>query len=86
VGSAALVNAGGASVLVAHTAADTFAAFNATCTHQACTITAWAAPNFECPCHGSLFNTNGDVMRGPASRALQKYTASLSGNTLTVTG
>jgi len=86
VGSAALVSAGGTSVLIAHTAADTFSAFSSMCTHQACTITGWSAPNFLCPCHGSLFSASGQVVRGPASRALTQYGTSLVGNTLTVTG
>lgn len=85
VGSAALVQATGATLLIARTAADAFNAFGAGCTHQACTITGFAAPNFACPCHGSLFSTNGDVVQGPATRALTKLSTSLAGNTLTIT-
>ena len=84
-GGAALVSAGGNALLVARVGADTFNAFSATCTHQACTINSYAAPNFQCPCHGSRFNTNGDVVQGPASRALTKLTTSYAGNTLTIT-
>jgi Rieske Fe-S protein len=85
VGSAAIATAGNASVLIARTGADTFTAFSSTCTHETCTITGWAAPNFQCPCHGSQFNTAGQVVRGPAGRPLPQYTTSLSGNTLTIT-
>jgi Rieske Fe-S protein len=85
-GSAALVTGGSVAILVARTGADTFTAFSATCTHEACTITNWSAPNFLCPCHGSMFTTAGQVARGPATRALTQYATSLSGSTLTITG
>lgn len=85
-GSAAIVTGGNAAVLIARTGAETFTAFNATCTHEACTITNWSAPNFLCPCHGSMFSSAGQVVRGPATRALTQYATALSGNTLTITG
>jgi cytochrome b6-f complex iron-sulfur subunit len=85
-GSAAIVTGGNAAILIARTGADTFTAFSATCTHEACTITNWSAPNFLCPCHGSMFGTAGQVVRGPATRALTQFATSLAGNTLTITG
>jgi cytochrome b6-f complex iron-sulfur subunit len=40
---------------------------NAICTHLGCVVP-WSAPNnkFICPCHGSQYDTNGAVVRGPA--------------------
>ena len=32
----------------------------------------------ECPCHGSQFDQNGDVIQGPAQASLTKYSASIS--------
>ena len=44
-------------------------AVNATCTHLGCTVTRKDS-QFECPCHGSLFDTQGHALVGPATVAL----------------
>ncbi|MBI4386489.1 MAG: ubiquinol-cytochrome c reductase iron-sulfur subunit [Elusimicrobia bacterium] len=48
-----------------------FYAVWARCTHLGCTPN-WFGDQgrFRCPCHGSNFNLNGDVIAGPAPRAL----------------
>ena len=71
VGSAAIVQTSSGLFLVAHTAADTFSAFGATCTHEQCTITGYTGSEFVCPCHGSRFSTSGAVLNGPATRSLR---------------
>lgn len=45
------------------------------CTHQGCTVNVApsAAATFNCPCHGSQFDVNGNVLRGPAARPLPHY-------------
>lgn len=86
VGNAALVRAGSSGdLLVARTAQDTFSALTATCTHEACTINGFRSPNFVCPCHGSQFTTSGQVVNGPATRALRTYPTQFAGTTLTIT-
>ena len=51
-----------------------FVTFSRICTHQSCT-TEWVPDEkrFECPCHGSSFDKNGNVLTGPASRRLTMY-------------
>ena len=46
-------------------------AINAVCTHLGCVVP-WnrAANKFMCPCHGSQYDVNGKVIRGPAPLSL----------------
>lgn len=46
-------------------------ALNLTCTHLGCTVDA-TSKGFACPCHGSVFNTLGEVVQGPADRPLAR--------------
>ncbi|MFN5854464.1 MAG: cytochrome b6-f complex iron-sulfur subunit [Pseudanabaenaceae cyanobacterium] len=44
---------------------------NAICTHLGCVVPWNVAENkFICPCHGSQYNNEGKVVRGPAPRSL----------------
>lgn len=51
------------------------------CTHQGCTVALPAASGatLDCPCHGSRFRTSGQVVNGPATRALASFPASIRG-------
>ena len=84
VGSAALVQSPSGLILVAHTAADTFTAVTATCTHESCTITGFTGQAFVCPCHGSRFSTSGVVQNGPATRSLRSFATRFASNVLTI--
>ncbi len=44
------------------------------CTHLGCTVP-WVEgeKQFHCPCHGSLYNTKGEVIGGPAPRPLDLF-------------
>jgi Rieske Fe-S protein len=53
-----------------------------TCTHQGCDV----APNgsgtsatLRCPCHGSQFDRNGAVIRGPAGSPLAHFAVEVDG-------
>jgi cytochrome b6-f complex iron-sulfur subunit len=46
-------------------------ALNLTCTHLGCTVNA-TTKGFACPCHGSVFTTRGEVIKGPADRSLKR--------------
>ncbi len=46
-----------------------FFVITAVCTHLGC-IVAKVDSGFECPCHGSRFSTEGEVVGGPAPRSL----------------
>jgi cytochrome b6-f complex iron-sulfur subunit len=46
------------------TSATEFLGLSRVCTHQGC-LTDIRNNEFECPCHGSIFSSNGSVVRGP---------------------
>ncbi len=48
------------------------------CTHLGCTVR-WDAGGrrFACPCHGSAFDAQGQVLHGPAERPLARYPVGL---------
>ncbi len=62
-----------------------FVALTSICTHEHCTVGYQSSQNrFVCPCHGSIYDINGNVLQGPAPSALAKYTVSITDSTLTV--
>ena len=52
-------------------------AVSAVCTHLGCTLEK-SSDGFLCPCHGSCYNNQGDVLSGPAPRNLAWYEVSRS--------
>src|SRR5262245_4786255 len=85
VGGAALVQAPRGVFLVTRATQDTFNATTAVCTHEGCTVANFRSPTFVCPCHGSEYNTTGNVLKGPASRPLQRFATEFSGGVVTIT-
>jgi cytochrome b6-f complex iron-sulfur subunit len=47
-------------------------AVTAVCTHLGC-ILEKSTDGFECPCHGSCYNNDGEVLSGPAPRNLSWF-------------
>jgi len=78
----------GAPVFIGRDANGVYA-MTTTCTHQGCdlatgTITAAA---IQCPCHGSQFDHNGDVVAGPATQPLAHFKVDVATDgTITVHG
>ncbi len=58
-------------------------ALSTRCTHAACTV-AWQrkgnTENLKCPCHGSRFDTAGQVLNGPAKLPLTRYAVRVEGD------
>jgi Rieske Fe-S protein len=52
------------------------------CTHVCCQLSYVTGNQLYCPCHGSLFDENGNVLQGPAVLPLPtvEYTVDQSGN------
>ncbi len=71
VGGAEEVRIGGHTCWLLQLQAGQFTAYNATCPHQGCNVQfVSAADGFTCPCHGSMFDAQGHVTRGPAASDL----------------
>jgi len=49
-------------------------AMTTTCTHTGCDMSSWvSSTGVDCNCHGSRFDMNGGVLRGPADTALDHF-------------
>jgi cytochrome b6-f complex iron-sulfur subunit len=71
-------------VIVARSNSGAFLAFSQYCTHAGCTVNFNGVNAFDCYCHGSVFDSNGNPVQGPASSALNRYKTQLSGTMLHV--
>ena len=56
---------------------NTFRCLSANCTHLGCTVNR-TSQGYHCPCHGSMFDDQGSVRSGPAPRALEWFSMTLS--------
>lgn len=58
-------------------------AISRVCTHLGCIVKP-TAEGFECPCHGSRYDRDGSVTKGPAPRALEWLAVKEQGGALYV--
>lgn len=72
-GEGRVVKARGEHLAVARTADGHLVALSAVCTHMGCTVQ-WntAEQTWDCPCHGSRFRVDGEILSGPAERPLER--------------
>ena len=78
VGSGKIV---GDTVLTQPTAG-VFNGFVARCTHAGCALSGVDGALIVCPCHGSRFELDGAVARGPATQPLVPVPVSLQGTSI----
>jgi Rieske Fe-S protein len=78
VGSGVIVD----KVVVTQPTAGVFKGFSATCTHAGCTVNKIADGTIDCPCHGSKFNLDGTVAKGPAQKPLAAENISVQGDSI----
>jgi glycine/D-amino acid oxidase-like deaminating enzyme/nitrite reductase/ring-hydroxylating ferredoxin subunit len=73
-GQAAILRIDGKKVAAWRDENGSLHAVSAVCTHMKCDV-AWndAERSWDCPCHGSRFTPDGDVLNGPASEPLEKH-------------
>jgi Rieske Fe-S protein len=63
-------------ILIHRTEEGAFQALSARCTHLGCQVRP-SRGGLVCPCHGSSFSWEGEVLRGPAQKALARYPTEL---------
>ncbi len=78
VGSGAIVG----EVVVTQATAGDFKGFSTVCTHSGCNVTSVADGTINCPCHGSKFNLDGTVAKGPANRPLDGTPVKVEGDSI----
>lgn len=71
-GQGAILREGGRKLAVYRDDEGGLHVLSATCTHLGCVVS-WnaAEKSWDCPCHGSRFDVNGEVLHGPAMKALR---------------
>jgi len=73
------------TLIVANTGGGNYVALSSICTHEGCTVDySSGTGKFVCPCHGSTFTSSGAVVTGPATQSLASFTATKTGNILTI--
>ncbi len=80
VGSGVIVD----DVVITQPTKGKFNGFSAICTHAGCTVAEVVGASINCPCHGSSFNLDGTVAKGPASRPLDAKGIVVQGNSITL--
>ena len=70
-------------ILIHRTGTGDFRALSARCTHLGCQVRP-ARNGLICPCHGSSFSWEGEVLRGPAQKALPRYPVELRAGILAI--
>ena len=82
-------NQGARGIFVRRTGTSEYIALDRNCTHKpsgSCAVVSVNTSNIlECPCHGSQYELDGSVHKGPTTLPLVEYTTSLNGNILTIT-
>ncbi len=72
-GDAAIVSCDGRRAAVYRDGEGTLHAVSPTCTHLGCEVTFnGAETSWDCPCHGSRFGVDGEVLEGPAVDPLER--------------
>jgi Rieske Fe-S protein len=73
-------------IIVSRAPGNIFYAVTSNCPHRNCVTAAYDGNSISCPCHGSEFDLDGALMKGPATTNLARYAISYDGsNTLRVT-
>lgn len=80
-GGSMILKVKGQQILFIRETEETIRALDPLCTHKGCALAYnREAKRIDCPCHQSVFNLEGGVIKGPASKPLKAYDAKLDGD------
>jgi len=71
------------TILLVKAESGEYRALDATCTHQGCQVRPTGS-GLTCPCHGSSYNLDGEVVRGPAQKPLHYYNTEVKAETIEI--
>lgn len=84
VGSGVIVGNGDQAVVLTQPSPGKFNCFSSVCTHAGCSVSEVVGAAINCPCHGSSFNLDGTVAKGPATRPLDAKSIDVAGDSITL--
>ncbi|MES2506935.1 MAG: Rieske (2Fe-2S) protein [Verrucomicrobiota bacterium] len=69
------------ALIVTRASVSVFHALDSVCTHAGCTVGAFVQQqgHMQCPCHGSRYDIQGRVVRGPAEENLASFVIEFDG-------
>lgn len=78
VGSGVIVG----DIVITQPSSGQFRGFSTTCTHAGCAVNQVQGGTINCPCHGSEFNLDGSVAKGPAAAPLEAKAVTVQGDSI----
>lgn len=78
VGSALIVG----DVVITQPTAGVFEGFSSVCPHAGCNVSKVTDGKIVCPCHGSRFNLDGSLDKGPSTKPLETKTVAVQGDSI----
>lgn len=70
-------------IILIKTGINEYRALSLMCSHKGCELVVYNN-FFECPCHGSEFDIQGNALKWPATEPLVKYKTIINNNTITI--
>lgn len=70
-------------IIVVQRGANKYHALSVRCTHQGCHVRP-SGNALACPCHGSTYDLEGQVIHGPAKAPLQRFVVEVTANGIEV--
>ncbi len=84
-GEAKEIPLGGIPAIIINRPATGFIAFSRVCSHLGCLVDFNRTQNkIICPCHGAIFDLEGNVISGPPPKPLQRLPLRVEGETILV--